>query len=110
MAQTVVEPRMTEFGKHLYALLLRRGIEYRGDLADMLTSGGYPLSRSQLSNYLIGRRKVPWLFVRCVEEVLDLSPPERRVFEKLHLDENAALHTTLTEKQEKMIANFAASR
>ncbi len=108
MAETITESKMTEFGQYLFGLMLQRGIEYKGDLADMLAEGGYSMSRSRLSHYLGGRRLVPWVFVCCVEEVLKLSQSERKKLENLHIDEYLRTHTRLTDEESQIVENFRA--
>ncbi len=68
---------MTEFGRTLYSLMLDRGIEYRQDLAEMLTEGGYKISQQTISNYMNGRRAVDPDFPLFVSEVLDLDDQEQ---------------------------------
>lgn len=64
---------MTEFGRTLYSLMLDKGIEYRRDLADLLTDAGYQISPQTISNYMLGKRAIDPDFPLFVAEVLNLD-------------------------------------
>lgn len=68
---------MTEFGRTLLGLMLSRGIEYRQDLAEMLTEAGYKISQQTISNYMNGKRNIDPDFPTFVSEVLDLDEEEQ---------------------------------
>jgi transcriptional regulator with XRE-family HTH domain len=67
---------MTEFGRTLYSLMLSRGIEFRQDLATLLTEAGYKVSQQTISNYMNGKRTIDPDFPLFVSEVLDLNEEE----------------------------------
>jgi hypothetical protein len=77
-------PQLTDFGKHLFSLMLSRNIRTFAELRELLAKNGFDVHRQTISHYATGKYEAPPRFVRKLAEVLDLSEEEKRKLAWVH--------------------------
>jgi hypothetical protein len=73
-----VRPDLSEFGKHVYGLMLSRGITNFSQLCATFLAKGDKIHRQTLSGYVKGSGGLPADFGRRLAMALDLTEDEER--------------------------------
>lgn len=73
-----IRPELSEFGRHVYGLMLSRGITRFAQLCAEFEKAGDPIHRQTLSGYLKGTSSPPANFARRLVPVLTLTEEEER--------------------------------
>lgn len=73
-----IHPDLSEFGKHLYKLMVSRGIRSFSALASELDDNDYRMYRQTVTKYARGEQPVPPRFARRLTQVLALTEDDER--------------------------------
>ncbi len=73
-----LQPDLSGFGKHLYGLMLSRGIKSFSALAAAMDCDDYRVHRQTITKYAKGDQPVQPRFTRRATEVLNLTEDEER--------------------------------
>lgn len=71
-----IHPDFSEFGQHLYKLMISRGIKSFSALAELMDTEDYRVHRQVISNLAKGKQPVQPRFARRLAEVLRLEADE----------------------------------
>lgn len=68
---------LTDFGKHLYGVMVSRDMRTFAELARVLQRDGLRISRQAIANYANGNRAVPASFITALSASLKLTDDEQ---------------------------------